>query len=345
MDCTVCGRKTDVGEMIKCNGCKAVYHHRCVNISSAAFKEGQVQLKRTFLCDTCANVTRRTRITDDTPVRGARAGPMEPNQSFGENVSQAKAESLTSDEIVDKFSSIVMSKISAFETNILQEIKATVAVLALENSALREELKEVNMKCWSYEKRIKELETELIGEKNESHDIDTNSQKQRQARVPLSKTPKSTISSATPTPPLPNPAETSYAAVTRKATDAKVENKSGNDWIEVKNNRRSNPIKRGGNNSIASLKAVERKKFLHVWRLEKNTTEDSLKVYIRQILGDDSEILVQKLITRTERDYASFRIGVTVSHYEKLCDPDLWPINVEYSEWIWFRPSNQPKKL
>lgn len=131
----------------------------------------------------------------------------------------------------------------------------------------------------------------------------------------------------------------------RKAADAKVENSSGNDWMEVKNNRRSIPLKRGGNNTIASLKAVERKKFLHVWRLEKDTSEDSLNVYIRQMLGDAYEILIQRMSTRTERDYPSFRTGVTESNFEKLCDSALWPINVEFSEWIWFRRSNQPKQL
>lgn len=153
---------------------------------------------------------------------------------------------------------------------------------------------------------------------------------------------------ATTPPPLPpphKPLQTSYAAVARKAADMKVDDNSNNDWIEVKkNNRRSNAIRKGGNNSISSLKAVERRKFLHVWRLNKSTSEDDLKEHIKQTLGRDSEVVIEKLKPKTERDYASFRIGVTLSHFEKLCDPEIWPVNVEYSEWIWFRPNTTPNQ-
>ena len=47
---------------------------------------------------------------------------------------------------------------------------------------------------------------------------------------------------------------------------------------------------------------------------------------------------------KSERDYASFRVGVTLSNFEKLCDPEIWPVNVEYSEWIWFRPNTNPNQ-
>ncbi|CAG5017228.1 unnamed protein product [Parnassius apollo] len=142
--------------MIKCNGCKAEYHYRCVNITSAAFREEREHLKRTFKCDFCLNITQRIRVTDDTSVRGVRTACLvEHNQSFEGNVSQAIAESLTSDEIIDKVERVIMANICAFEINIIQEIKNTVAVLALENSKLRQDLKDANMKCSFYEQQIK----------------------------------------------------------------------------------------------------------------------------------------------------------------------------------------------
>ncbi|CAK1581280.1 unnamed protein product [Parnassius mnemosyne] len=156
MNCPACGSNSDVEEMIKCNGCKVGYNYRCVNITSAAFREEREHLKCTFKCDFCLNITQRIRVTDDTPVRGVRTACLvEYNQSFEGNVSQAIAESLTSDEIIDKVERVIMAKTCAFETNIIQEIKNTVAVLALENSKLRQELKDANMKCSSFEQQIK----------------------------------------------------------------------------------------------------------------------------------------------------------------------------------------------
>lgn len=356
MNCAACNRKIDAGDLIKCVGCKVGYHYKCVNITTTAFRESQVQLKRAFKCQSCANVTQRIRVTDDTPVRGVSAAAglitdVEQNQSFEDEVQTTVQ--LASDELVDKVSSIIMAKLSAFELNILQEIKTTVAVLALENSKLRQELNVANKKCNAYEQQIKSLESErlLSKENDQARNIDTSTT--MSLSVPMHTSPGYHEGNTPALPhtnnvrvavlPGPSPAVTSYAAVARKEVSPKVNSVSDNEWIEVKNKRK--PVRRGGNNSIATLKAVERRKFLHVWRLEKSTTEDQLREHIKLTLGEDSEVIVEKLKPRTDRDYASFKVGVTVSNFEKLCDPEVWPLNVEFSEWIWFRPSLKPDKL
>ncbi|KAH9644691.1 hypothetical protein HF086_011860 [Spodoptera exigua] len=244
-----------------------------------------------------------------------------------------------------------------FELNIMREIKATVAVLAIENSKLRQELDEAKMKCSSYEQQIRSMENVVTREKKESSGNNTSCQTGLSTPIPVNKQAKNSTTPSTlshtsklegserEAPPVPRPAESSYAAAAARksagATSGEVNRNSGNnDWIEVTSNRRNNPIKRG-NNCITSLKAVERRKYLHVWRLDKGTTEENLKEYIMQILGNDSEIVIQKLKPKIERDYASFKVGVTLSNFDKLCDPEVWPLNVEFSEWIWFRyPTN-----
>lgn len=97
-------------------------------------------------------------------------------------------------------------------------------------------------------------------------------------------------------------------------------------------------IKKGGSSTALGLKAVERKKHLHVWRLTKSTSEADLSAHVKNLLGE-CDFKVEKVIPKTERDYASFIIGVSEENYQKLCDPEVWPVNVEYSEWIWFRRS------
>ncbi|KAF9796847.1 hypothetical protein SFRURICE_001197 [Spodoptera frugiperda] len=302
MNCAACNRKIDAGDLIKCVGCKVGYHYKCVNITTTAFRESQVQLKRAFKCQSCANVTQRIRVTDDTPVRGVSAAAglvtdVEQNQSFEDEVQTTVQ--LASDELVDKVSSIIMAKLSAFELNILQEIKTTVAVLALENSKLRQELNEANKKCNAYEQQIKSLESErlLSKENDQARNIDTSTT--MSLSVPMHTSPGYHDGNTPALPhtnnvrvavlPGPSPAVTSYAAVARKEVSPKVNSVSDNEWIEVKNKRK--PVRRGGNNSIATLKAVERRKFLHVWRLEKSTTEDQLREHIKLTLGEDSEVV------------------------------------------------------
>nr|XP_049693477.1 uncharacterized protein LOC126054008 [Helicoverpa armigera] len=353
MNCVVCDSKAEEGEWIKCNGCKVIYHYKCANIGSTAIRRKQAQ--RSFKCDSCSKITHRVRVTDDTPVRGA-CPVLTPSLVSEEDTSDL----LTSDEIINKVNGVILAKICDFEMNIIKEIKDTVAVLVMENSKLRQELKEANMKCNSYEQQIKSLEMERLREKYENKETNcekvvpplvlapgTTPQEKSISLLASSSNSKSVTGErereSGREAPLSGlqPAAASYAAVAKKPADKNTVDVSGDEWTEVKRHRRSNPIIRG-NSSVTCLKAVERKRYLHVWRLDKGTTEDHLKDYIKQVLENDSEIEVDKLQPKNERDYASFRVGVAWSNYDKLCDPEVWPINVEFSEWIWFRHSTKP---
>lgn len=120
------------------------------------------------------------------------------------------------------------------------------------------------------------------------------------------------------------------------------------NWITVNRKRNKYPnkeVKKGGNSDIVEIQGSERTKYLHVWRLQKETTEENLEKYVRNIYKKDIDIKVQRIKHKTERDYASFTIGVPESKYEELCKPENWPINIEYCEWVWFRrPKSEPRK-
>lgn len=361
MNCNICCKKIDLSDLLRCNGCKATYHYRCMKITPAEFKEGPVQLKRTFKCDICTNVSKRIRVTDDTPVRGAPSAigiADEINQSFEDSVS--KDGLLTSEQksimtgIMEKVTSVLMAKLNDIEICIMDEIKANVTVLTSENSKLRQELKEANEKCMYFEQEIRSLKTE-------KQTITKDKQRQSVALPGSGDTTESSSSSAgsvndsergshesrsqATEPVVSYAAVVGASAAARKTADYKdseIENKPVNTWTEIKRIKKQNPIKKGGNTSTLTLKAVERKKYLHVWRLAKDTTEDDLMQYIRNVLGDDTEITVEKVKQKIERNYASFKIGVTKCNYEKLCDAEVWPLNVEYCEWIWFRFTTKP---
>lgn len=115
-----------------------------------------------------------------------------------------------------------------------------------------------------------------------------------------------------------------------------------NEWRTVdrkKNKFVSKEIRKGGNTCILDIQATERKKHLHVWRLKKDTSAECLENYVKSICGSDISVKVEKIRHKTERDYSSFIIGVPESKFQKLCQPDIWPLNAEFSEWVWFRRS------
>ncbi|KAG7302859.1 hypothetical protein JYU34_012842 [Plutella xylostella] len=113
-----------------------------------------------------------------------------------------------------------------------------------------------------------------------------------------------------------------------------------NEWKVVQSRKKKElftEVMKGGNNKDVPLKGIERKKHLHIWRLRKNTCEKDILDHVAGVCGSQNEIKVEKLKTKTERDYASFIVGVPESMYDKICQPEVWPVNVEFSEWIWFR--------
>lgn len=175
--------------------------------------------------------------------------------------------------------------------------------------------------------------------------------------APVVRTPPATATTpapaALPTPPPPRqpyppPAALSapqpvlsYAAAAATArnntlNEQSEEQEDGAAWTEVKKRPRLNPVNKGENISSV-LKAVERFKYMHIWRLDQNITEETLKEFIKNVIGADSELSVLKLKPKIARRYASFKVGVPETKFNQLCDTKVWPINVEFSEWTWFR--------
>lgn len=116
------------------------------------------------------------------------------------------------------------------------------------------------------------------------------------------------------------------------------------NWTVVKKKqkrRQSKEIVRGQNTSVTHIQAIERMKHLHVWRLHPETTIESLSTYVKAVCGSEVTAKIEKVNHKTERGYASFIVGVPEKFYNQLSQPSVWPVNVELSEWIWFRRYNK----
>lgn len=95
-------------------------------------------------------------------------------------------------------------------------------------------------------------------------------------------------------------------------------------------------ILRGQNAQIRSIQGIHKKKHLHVWSLRPDTTTETISNYVKSVCNSN-DITVDKIQPKVERAYSSFRIGVPEQLFDKVFCVDIWPINAQISEWVWFR--------
>ncbi|KAH9642685.1 hypothetical protein HF086_011042 [Spodoptera exigua] len=92
-------------------------------------------------------------------------------------------------------------------------------------------------------------------------------------------------------------------------TDVEEKETEEGKWITINRRRNRYPnseVKRGGSTGTNEIQGTERKKYLHVWRLQKDTIEENLEKHVKYICGNEN---VRGLRTKLEDFYA----GVTAS--------------------------------
>ncbi|CAG4974960.1 unnamed protein product [Colias eurytheme] len=126
-----------------------------------------------------------------------------------------------------------------------------------------------------------------------------------------------------------------------------IDERDNNNINVTHNNEQSSErrsVRVGSNKDSLILKGMERKKYLHVWRLHPETSLETLTKYVKNVCGPDALIKIDKIKHKTARDYASFIIGVPENLFNTLNQPEIWPVNAEFSEWIWFRKAAKKPK-
>lgn len=67
MNCSACKNKIGRGELLACTSCKGLYHYACLNITTAVYRERQLDLRRFYKCPSCEN--KKGLKNDDTPIK------------------------------------------------------------------------------------------------------------------------------------------------------------------------------------------------------------------------------------------------------------------------------------
>lgn len=98
-----------------------------------------------------------------------------------------------------------------------------------------------------------------------------------------------------------------------------------NEWVQVTGNKKKNRRQRTvvvGNNSSMDVKGVPKHVTLHVYRLQKDTTSDSLSTLLKQHFP---EVVCEGLTSRYPELYASFKVSIFASNFRTAMDPEVWP--------------------
>lgn len=106
-----------------------------------------------------------------------------------------------------------------------------------------------------------------------------------------------------------------------------------------KQSRRSVSIRCTAGPEKTSLKAVERRKYLHLWNMESGT--DDVRAYLEQLCPTGTCTLDP---LKPKGEYKSYKIGVPVTFYDILLSPEVWPDNARIKEWTFFRGSRKTAK-
>lgn len=110
MSCTACTKVIKLNELLKCVACKDVYHFMCLNMTAEDYQANNVN----WQCESCLNVTRRSRRCDNTPVRaqhGLKPSPLADSSAKAPPVVQPAASMPEHDTLLDRFAGLLDEKL------------------------------------------------------------------------------------------------------------------------------------------------------------------------------------------------------------------------------------------
>lgn len=111
-----------------------------------------------------------------------------------------------------------------------------------------------------------------------------------------------------------------------------LNDKRDGEWTVVKkrnNRQRPSPLCGTAEPGMINLKAVEIRKYFHLWNMA--SCVDEVRQYITH-LCPAANVSVDELTTRG--DYKSYKIGITAAFYDTLYSADVWPLNAKIKPWI-----------
>lgn len=118
-----------------------------------------------------------------------------------------------------------------------------------------------------------------------------------------------------------------------------LDEENDSPWQIQHHRRRTTKLRKiltGSGKTDDTLQTVEEMKFIQVWSLKPDTTEENIKNYLEKIRTCDRYI-VKKRVIKTDT-HAAFEIGLPQSLYDVVSSPESWPPGVKISDWFRWSP-------
>ncbi|KAJ8911696.1 hypothetical protein NQ315_017149 [Exocentrus adspersus] len=115
-------------------------------------------------------------------------------------------------------------------------------------------------------------------------------------------------------------------------------------WTNVKHkrsNKKRNIVIGSNKNTPVTISAVPRIVWLHVCRLDPQTTEANLR---EALVANFPEIICEKIESRYPDLYSSFKVSILEKHFDKSMCPDMWPEGACISKFFMRRRRINPEK-
>ncbi|KAH9640127.1 hypothetical protein HF086_002787 [Spodoptera exigua] len=355
---------------MKCsnNACMKEYDLKCIKVKQDVFKSFTLEYKNKWVCPECICLNPK-RGNMDTPVRPDISRMHNTVATTPDNVNtQRGSQAQYSPTIITADDSVLLGELRQFREDILSRLDYQAnAILVMQDqfTQTKNDLDKLVKIMTVLEQKINlELVRNAQNVQTQAHSMAAKLTKE----VPT--TTQSSFAEVVgqnkPNKPKPKQQVTSLPTTSMHSVNKRgamkptgVESQTTTDnnlsfsdnveqlnqeveigWTTVQNkkpNRLPKKVTIGKNTEISGIMAMERKKYLHVWRLHPETTVETLSNYIKNLCGPEVSMKIEKIKHRTPRDYSSFVIGVPEKYYNMLNNEEVWPLNTEFNEWTWFR--------
>lgn len=346
MNCSACCNIIDDDEgVLRCSrdNCGKLYHPMCTGVRSLM----NVDID-TWTCPECRCAIKRGGDNSFTPV-GAK---QDPNVTIRKNTSTLPTNNFIKYVDVDSNNALA-SEINDLRTEMSSLKELLTKALSLISS--HEDKLEV------YAIQVKQLNAKL--EKYEKPDIQSAAprdvRKLNSCSTKLTSTKPTTVKQQ-PVQKVDNSQHLRQSSQQPKFIHAKptsqtldhsvftvpsqeCDTDADGEWTEVKkrnSKRRHQPLHGTADPQSIKLKAVEIRKYFHLWNMASDI--DEVREYLSQ-LYPTTKCTVEELNARG--DYKSYKIGVPVESYASIYSAEIWPLNARIKPWINYKRSSPTSKI
>lgn len=115
------------------------------------------------------------------------------------------------------------------------------------------------------------------------------------------------------------------------------------EWVQKVNKRQKRNIIVGKNTEAsetsATLKGVQRKVALHVYRLAPSTTPENVKEFLKPHFP---EVTCEAMNSRNPEEYSSFKVCIQEENLQRALDPTIWPTHACVNRFLYLRRRGEP---